>query len=140
MASKLIERIQNLMALALNNPSEEEARSAAMQVVKLIEENKLNLGGVPAMHINTSKAYKPDADFDSTFSDLTKPTDAQEEYQGGSAGEAGLKLADVIADLDDDFMRKKVTRAWRALRDERKKLEGEIHRYELESRRKYPRG
>jgi hypothetical protein len=36
----MINKINKLMALALNNPSEEEARSAALKAVRLIAEHK----------------------------------------------------------------------------------------------------
>jgi len=46
MNDDVIEKIGKLMALALNNPNEEEARSAAMKAVRLIKESGLRL--VPA--------------------------------------------------------------------------------------------
>lgn len=43
-------------------------------------------------------------------------------------------------DIDDGFMKKRITEAWRLLRLARKDLEAEIHRYEVETRRKYQGG
>lgn len=39
--AKVLDRVQKLLRLAANNPNEEEARTAAMQAVKLIANHKL---------------------------------------------------------------------------------------------------
>lgn len=42
-ADKILDRIDKLIALATNNPNEEEARTAAMQAVKLIREHSCSI-------------------------------------------------------------------------------------------------
>lgn len=44
-ASRLLDRIDKLIRLATNNPSAEEARTAAVQACKLIIDNKVPIGG-----------------------------------------------------------------------------------------------
>lgn len=67
--NKMIERVKKLLALASNNPSEEEAKAAAMKAHKLIAEYNLDLSQevgekvnyklVEAVHSNNEGYRKP---------------------------------------------------------------------------------
>lgn len=137
-----IDLIQKLIALALNNPSRGEAGSAALKAVSLIVENEITLGGRPSMGYQqaASKAWAPDPEFDAFWQKMQQPThDPDRPWEGQSSGPSELKVAAVDTDLDDDFMRKRITWAWRAIRAERAKLEQEIRRSEQQYRYTHPR-
>lgn len=134
--------IQKLIALALNNPSREEAMSAALKAVSLIVEKEVTLGGRAAMGYQAAaaKAWAPDAEFDAFWEKMNRPTgDPDAPWEGQSSGPSGLKVAAVDTDLDDDFMRKRITYAWRAIRKEREKLKTEIYNFETRFSTRYAR-
>lgn len=138
---EIVDLVQKLIAPSLNNPSREEAMSAALKAVNLIVENGITLGGKPAMghQAAAAKAWAPDAEFDAFWQKMQTPTDSEynENNPDPMAG-SGLKVATVDTDLDDDFMRKRITWAWRAIRAERSKLEKEIWWQEQQRCVKYP--
>lgn len=53
-----LDRINKLIALALNNPNEEEARSAAMAAVKSIRENSIVLSEKPTAPTFTTPTFQ----------------------------------------------------------------------------------
>lgn len=135
--------IQKLIALALNNPSREESMEAALKAVSLIVEKEVTLGGKPAMGFQaaSAKAWAPDPEFDAFWSRMNQPNGEgeYESWAGQASGNQGIKVAAVDTDIDDDFMRKRITLAWRAIRNERQKLEQEIYRFEQRSHTTYER-
>lgn len=139
---EIVPLIQKLIALALNNPNRAEAESAAMRAVSLIVEQDVTLGGKPALgYISSKKQWTPDTEFDEFWDRMGKRGN-DEEYDpaaGNTAGDNSIKAAEVDTDLDDDFMRKRIKVAWRAIRKERKRLDAEIYRYEMETHRHYTR-
>lgn len=143
-----IDIIQKLMALALNNPNRNEALAAAMKAVSLIVEKEVTLGGKPALGYQAAaaKAWAPDPEFDAFWERMKQqgqPQSTEESYVDGtySSGgtSSGLKASTSDTDLDDDFMRKRITWAWRAIRAERIRLERWIQEQTAHYREKYPR-
>lgn len=148
-----LDRVQKLIALALNNPDEEEARSAAMKAVSLIVAANFSIEGTTAgPNVSaTRRAWRPDAEFDAFWDEMD-----QQQHQGFRSqddmdregyepqnyrqqGAEGLKAAVVDTDIDDDFMRKRVKAAWRAIQRERARLKTEIYNFEQRYRTRYPR-
>lgn len=126
-------QIRKLIALALNNPNEQEAAAAAMKAVRMIGAG----GDIPTPISSATKTYVRDEEFEAFWDRMNNPDVSADDYPAG--GPTDLKAAAVDTELDDDFMRKRITRAWRAIRKERKILEGEIDRYERNTRQRYPK-
>jgi hypothetical protein len=100
--------------------------SAALKAVNLIVEKEVTLGGKQAMGFQqaSKKAWAADPEFDAFWQKMNQPTgDPEAPWEGQSSGPNELKVAAVDTDLDDDFMRKRITYAWRAIRRERARLE-----------------
>lgn len=136
--------IQKLIALAMNNPNQEEARSAAVKAVALIVQENITLEGKSALgfDVGTKQKWKPDSEFEE-FWEATKgnqhPDGAAETWDGQSSGSQALKVAVQDTDLDDDFMRKRIKAAWRALQRERARLKSEIEYQYCQRFGAYPR-
>lgn len=128
-----IDQIRKLLALALNNPNEEEARSAAMQAARLIEKHNVTMGG-QAVTIPTREWQPPDT----SVEDLLR---AASKANGKEAPPAGHPNSVMITDneMDDDFMRKRITLAWRAIQETRKKLEMDIYHFEQRTGKRWER-
>lgn len=127
-----VDLVEKLIALALNNPSEEEAKSAALKAVSLIHEHSLPVGaGSPDPIRVGRRTYTPDPEFEQVLADLLKHNQNPDEFVA--------KVVYQDTEIDDDFMRKRVKKAWEEIRLARKRLEGEIYRYERETGRRYPR-
>jgi Protein of unknown function (DUF2786) len=150
-----LDRVQKLIALAINNADEEEARSAAMKAISLIVLENMAIGGrltegVDASHLRRS--WKPDQEFDTFWDEILNhqkgvhldpevdPWHYNEGQQRTTRAE-GLASTEVVSDLDDAFsaMRHRIKVAWRAIQKERARLKQEIWRWENVSRRRYPR-
>lgn len=55
-AARVLQRVQKLLRLARNNPNVEEARTAALHVVRLIDEHGLEVGPrIPATRIEPAR-------------------------------------------------------------------------------------
>ena len=128
------EQVRKLLALALNNPNEEEARSAVLMAVRLIESHNLMVGGVTVTQ-PVRNWTPPDPEFEEFWHNQVRTEDPNAFTSGGT----GLKPATIDTDIDDDFMRKRITAAWRAIRAERARLKAEIHEWEVKYRQRYPR-
>lgn len=140
MATPTIDIVQKLMALALNNPNEEEARSAAMQAIRLIDKFSLPVGD-NVIHRSDKEWVPPPPDFYETVSDIfkgggTNPDAEANAYDQPYAGappkgqQAGLRA--VENDLIDQksAFAAQIVRAWRAIREARRALAGEFYRWE----------
>lgn len=144
-----LDRIKKLVALAMNNPDIEESRSAALRAVAMIVEHNIPIGGQggqQAQHyepIHAKTTWKPDDEFEEFVRHATKTdTDGVDPDLGysGVGGGTGLKAAHVDTDLDDDFMRKRIKIAWKALTRERARLKREIEEeYCKRFQKPYPR-
>lgn len=154
----VLDKVQKLIALALNNPNDEEASSAAMKAVSLIVAANLSIGGQAAntpFDPRRRKAWKPDSEFDEFWNDITKQSDEQ-FHRGWSQDDmdrdqwaqpspapdgGGLKTAYVDTDVEDAFsaMRTRIKVAWRAIQKERARLKTEIHNWEVRYGHRYPR-
>lgn len=141
-----ISHIQKLIELALHNPSEEEARSAAVMACRLIDKFKVPVGD---MVIEPPKEYTPPSpDFMATVADIfskaqteDQRSQAQRNYETGGEGGPGYAGGVQIQDREltdwPSAIRMQVVRAWRAIREARKRLEAEIYRYEQETGRRF---
>lgn len=147
MPTPTIEIVQKLMALALNNPNEEEARSAAMQAVKLIDKFSLPVGD-NVIHRSDKEWVPPPQDFYDAvrdiFKDKMKDSDAEataydRPYQGAPppGQEAGIThLEQELQDRKSAFA-EQIVKAWRAIREARRALAGEFYRWEQGHRRRF---
>lgn len=138
-----LDTIQKLIALAMDNPSAEESRSAALKAVALIVEHNITLEGRGARTfdtVNTKKTYRPDQEFDAFWSKMGKDQEAAEGEDPDLGRAGGLATTQVDTDLDDDFMRVRIKKAWRALQRERARLKTEIeNEYCTRFQKPYPR-
>lgn len=149
-----LDLLRKLLALALHNPSEEEARSAAMAAVKLIEEKNITLGG-ERVTMPVREWTKPSQDFEDTWAEMNKkppitpdsedecltcgkprwfhkhPSNECPNFTEAPTDEFGagraIKAPIQDNDVEDDFMRKRVILAWQRIREERVQLRHEIH-------------
>lgn len=138
-----LDKIQKLIALAMDNPSAEESRSAALKAVALIVEHNVTLEGKGARTfdtINTKKTYRPDQEFDEFWSKMGRSQEAAEGEDPDLGRRRGLATTQTDTDLDDDFMRVRIKMAWRALQRERARLKTEIeNEYCIRFQKPYPR-
>lgn len=138
--------IGKLMALALNNPNEAESLRAALKAVQLIEKHQIPLGDtIIRKGDQGTKWAEPSEDFMSQVDEILKDrgkggrTPDSSDFTEETGGGAGLKVAAVESDLEDrvSAFQRQIIRAWRAIRETRKKLDTEIYRYEKETGRKF---
>lgn len=122
--------IRKLMALALNNPSEAEAMSAALKAVQLIEKHSIPVGDT--IPLKDKRWVPPEPDFMDLVNDILKGNKPNPDEQGP------LVMAEDY-ELDDQAsaFRKQIVLAWRAIREERKKIEAEWHRLKKEGYRQW---
>lgn len=122
------EIVHKLIALALNNPNEEEARSAAYRAVAMIEENQIPLGGkTTAARTAPTMTPAEETEFKDVLSSLTRTN--PDEFKPATSY--------ATTEIDDEFMKKRILLAWRQIREQRKNLQSEIYRYEQETHRKF---
>lgn len=147
MAADTLDIIQKLMALALNNPNEAESLRAALKAIQLIEKHQIPLGDtIIRKGDKGTKWAAPSEDFMSQVDEILKGVNKKwkenpdsADYTEATGGSAGLKVAAVESDVEDrqSAFQKQIIRAWRAIRDTRRRLETEIYRYERETGRKF---
>lgn len=147
-----IDIVNKLVALALHNPNEEEARSAALQALRLMEKHQIPIGNfIPDRE---AKWEPPPADFMATVEEIlkghTKQNQTGNSYGGDSTldnreafetpqtpGAVATMKGEPEIESQEDAIRWQVVRAWRAIRETRKQLDAEIQRYERETHRKF---
>jgi hypothetical protein len=124
-----LDTIRKLLRLATNNPSREEASAAALKAAQLIIENEVPIGDAEIkVRADSPLTQEEQAEFKDVMNALSRRENPDE-----------FKPAFVYptTEIDDEFMKKRILDAWRQIRRERKILDGEIRRYESETRRKY---
>lgn len=145
MATPTIEIVKKLMELALHNPNPEEARSAAMKAIQLIDKFDLPVGD-NVIHRPSKDWVPPDADFMHTVDDIfsgkkawANPDATAAEYDENRGSQVPGALAMPERELEDQqsAFRRQVVRAWRAIRETRVTLQSQIHEYEVRSGRKF---
>lgn len=145
MPTPTIEIVKKLMELALHNPNGEEARSAAVQAIRLIDKFNLPVGD-NVINRPDKEWVPPDADFTKTVDDIfsgkkawADPDAKATEYDENRGSQVPGALAAPERELEDQqsAFRRQVVRAWRAIRETRANLQSEIHAYEKESRRRF---
>lgn len=125
-----LEIIHKLIALALHNPNEEEARSAAYRAVEMIMEHQIPIGGKTA--VNRAPTLTPEEQGE--FQEILSALMTRKNPDGFTPSTYHQDF-----DIDDGFMKKRIIDAWRKLREERKRFEAEIHVYEMQTHRKFER-
>lgn len=140
----VLDKFQKLVALAMDtNPANiEEQRTAAVRAVALLVEHNLTVGGKPATQfepINTKRTWAPDAEFDAFWAKMGMNETPSDDSNAVGGGGTGLVRAVIDTDLDDDFMRKRIKTAWRALQRERARLKTWIYEAERKVGKRYPR-
>ncbi len=146
MATSTIETVKKLIELALHNPNEAEAMSAAMMAVRLIDKFSLPVGD-NIIHRSDKDWVPPPPDFYETVSDIFKggvDPDAEAEaytrpYSGPTPSGQQAGLAHVEHELIDQksAFAAQIVRAWRAIREARKALGGEFYRWEQAHQRRF---
>lgn len=148
-----LDRVKKLIALALNNPDEEEARSAAMKAVSLIVADNMTIEGNTPLGFSPdfkkARRWKPDKEFDAFWETVMGTQKAQTSDDidrdpwapQQSSGATQLKASIVDNDVEDAFsaMRHRIKIAWRAIQGERARLKMEIYNHEVRAGRRYPR-
>ena len=131
-----IDKLKKLLALALHNSNVEEARSAALQACKVIQDNNLTIGG-ETVTIPVKNWDAPNqAEIDSMMSALEHQTAGPSVDDANAPPvykqEPGLKRATLEegVESDTDAFAKRCVFAWRAIRRERAQLKKEIEAFE----------
>lgn len=126
-----VDIVQKLMALALNNPNKEEARSAAYRAVAMLVEHQIPIGraGKVVSHQATILTPEETVEYGEVLSSLTRSNPDEFKPESYYA----------TTEIDDEFMKKRILLAWRQIREQRKSLQHEIYIYEQETHRKFNR-
>lgn len=116
--------IHKLISLATNNPNEAEASAAALKAVQLIKENGIKVGvAAPIKGPRKAWTQAEQADFAETLQALMNqpnPDDFIPEVTYPSF------------DIDDGFMKQRITEAWRKIRRYRQVVETEYRRLKMQ--------
>ena len=138
-----VEAIESLIRLAVHPASDRnEAASAALKAVKLIDKFSIPIGADVTM-IRGVEDYKPPtaeemSTIDQILQGKQKPETAREYSQKHHERKAeGLITQDNTPMTGQDAFRLRLIDAWREIRDQRVRLQAEIYRYELETHRKF---
>lgn len=84
--AKLLDRITKLLRLATNNPSEEEARTAALQAAKLIVEHKFVIGREAPRATAPSPSPRPPSNADIVELLRRQAEATRRQYEAQQAG------------------------------------------------------
>jgi protein required for attachment to host cells len=129
--AETIDIIHKLMALAMNNPNEEEARSAAYRAVAMLTEHEIPIGGKTTAAKTPAMTPEEQTEFKDILAGLAR-RDNPDEFRPASYY--------TTTEIDDEFMKKRIIAAWRQIREMRAQLTSEIQRYERETHRKFGQG
>lgn len=142
-----VDVIEKLIQLALNNPEPAEAAAAALKAVALIDKYSIPIGTNVTIIRDVTDWKPPTPEETAVVEELLKGKPRYDQNAGHDwAGQhhegktEGLINQDNTPQTGKDAFRQRLIDAWRALREERKKLEAEVYRYELETHRKFTRG
>lgn len=108
-----IDLIQKLLALATNNPNEEEAKLAALKAAQLIVESAIPLGKVGPVRKRSTWTTAEETEFKEALDAMLarRPDEFTPETTYPSF------------DIDDGFMKTRITEAWRKIRACRAEVE-----------------
>src|SRR5437016_4604514 len=138
--------IEKLIQLALKNPNPEEASSAALKAVALIDKYQVPIGANITIIRDAPDWKPPTAEENAAVEELLrgrrKNPDAGPipKSEGGEGYAGGIMIQDQEVQTGKDAFRQRLIDAWRALREERQRLQGEIYRYEQETHHKFRDG
>lgn len=140
----VVDVVEKLMQLALRNPNAEEAAAAAMKAVRLLDSHQIPIGANIRIVRDIPTYTPPTPEEEQTIADLLNkkqgdPERARRAYTTDhhEGKTEGLLAQDHTPQTGQDAFRQRLIDAWRALREERIRLQSEIHRYEVETRRKF---
>lgn len=136
-----VDIIEKLIQLALKNPNREEAASAALKAVALLDKYQIPIGSNVTI-LREAPEWKPDPDFMHTVDEILKgrqwKTDTDANPVPPASSEPGLPMVQSHDVVDGrEAFRQRMIDAWRAIREERIKLTAEVYRYEQETHRTY---
>lgn len=139
--ANIVDMVEKLIRLATNNPSPEEARLAALKACELIQKFSIPLGA-DVVIVKDREWSAPSPDFMATVEEILKGERATYASQwegswepppaadvGGkpAAPTQGLMIQDRELWSRQEAFRAQMQRAWRAIREERKRIEGWVH-------------
>jgi hypothetical protein len=141
MASTVVDVVEKLIQLALKNPNREEAASAALKAVALIEKHQIPIGADVSIPTAGGNWVPPSKDFMDAVEEMlntkrqqdahTRKDPATYQTKAGTSYDQDLMIQDRETSTKEDAARQRFIDGWRALREERKRLEGEVQRFEL---------
>lgn len=127
----VVDKVEKLIQLALKNPNREEAASAALMAVQLIDKFTIPIGTSMGFTVDKDDWVPPDKDVMDVMNDILSGKDP---HKTGEGYEGGLMIQDREAQTGRDAWRQRMIDAWRALREERKRFEALVYRLELRYR------
>ena len=138
-----MDMVEKLIRLATNNPNEEEAKLAALKACSLIQKFSIPLGA-DVVIVKDREWKPPSPDFMDMVEEILKGTRAaynqQDEVRdwepadvGGSpaAPSQALMIQDRELFNREDAFRAQMSRAWRAIREERRRIEAWVHNFRV---------
>lgn len=140
-----IDVIEKLIQLALKNPEPAEAAAAALKAVALIDKYQIPIGANVTIVRDVADEWKPPTpEENAIIEDMLKgkhrsDPEAGKAYTGQhhEGKTEGLINQDNSPMTGKDAFRQRLIDAWRALREERVRFQGEVYRYELETHRTF---
>lgn len=136
----IVDVVEGLIRLATNNQSEAEARQAALKACQLIQKFSIPLGAEVKI-VRDAKWTPPSSDFMETVEDILKgtnksPYQGQENVRNAQPADVSgsLSIRDNEVSTREDAFRAQMTRAWRAIREERRKIEAWVHSLKIQHR------
>jgi hypothetical protein len=136
-----VQVIEKLIQMAVHPSSDpNEAANAAMRAVKLIDAHCIPIGADVTIIRDVSDYKPPTAEEMETIDELLRKKaqpQSQAQYARDNQPAGGMITQDNLPMTGMDAFRQRLVDAWRALRDERIRLQSEIYRYEQETRRKF---
>lgn len=125
--------VRKLIALATNNPNEQEARLAALKACTLIMENNVQIGQKEAER--ATRGYNPlSPEEEVEVADFFKQQQARATID---PDHKAINYRPPDPDFDDGFMKRRILEGWRKLREERVKFQQEVDQYERQTGRRY---
>lgn len=117
--AETLDIIEKLIRLASNNPNEAEATAAARKAVQLIHDNHIPLGHAGPTRKKAAWTQQEEESFKETLSAMMVRVNPDEFVP---------ETVYPSFDIDDGFMKRRITEAWRMVRVARQQVEAEYRR------------
>lgn len=133
-----VDMVEKLIRLATNNPSEQEAKAAALKACELIMKFSIPLGAEVVI-VKDREWTPPSSDFMNMVDEILKGEGAQQAWKAqqdaaraaydgnGPDVPGGIMIQDRDLMTREDAFRAQMKRAWQAIREERKRFEAWVH-------------